>query len=546
MPYGPGKALPDYVQKLPDQKQRQWRAVWNSSFDACMKDSSDTAKCESAAFARANGVVKGSEDEHNVALHELGLRLAKADERVEYSEAASIEGNNGHVCGSCCFYDAPCTGCALVEGTIEPSWTCKLWTEALMSPIPLDEPHEDPYQMFVEAVASFKDADFSKPSWIPFLPKPGIYTHAKYGQISITREQNEEMMRSVKEKVYQEHIPIDAEHETKLSGAVAWLRDMRTNGDGSADALVEWTGRGKALMSQGAFRYVSPEWFSAWRDPATSLVHRNVVAGGAITTRPFFKDKVLRALVASETEITVVGADDGKELFTDMSETCPSCGKTYTEDAKTCPHCGAKLMGEPQIQTFTEDQVRKLVDEKVAEASSVFTEKIDGLTTKLAESDAARAAAEATAAAEQEANKKLTERVTAMENDARHKRFADLVAGKGGAGDGAPWVGDQQKHVTILEKLADSFGEEDETFKNHVEQQTAVAAQFKESSLFEEIGTGRPAPAASDPEKRIDQLVTARMKENPELTEAKAYDQVLASEEGSRLYGQIPTRRQDD
>lgn len=225
---------------------------------------------------------------------EIIVLLEKSDARVKYRVADKSD----QTCGGCRFYDADDYGCSLVEGTIDPTYVCNLWTApvAIMSAS--------------ESFAIFTEGDFSKPGWIPFLPKPGVYDHPLYGQIPVTKESNQEMVDSVKNHVYQENIPLDAEHETKLSGAVAWIKDMRMNADSSADAFVDWTDRGRTLMGGGQFKYVSPEWFRQWKDPATGKAYRNVVAGGAITTRPFFKDKVLRALVAGEQGFEVIGAPD--------------------------------------------------------------------------------------------------------------------------------------------------------------------------------------------------------------------------------------------
>lgn len=57
MPYDASNA-PAYVKKMPKKKRDQWIAVWNSAYDACMKDKNDNKACETSAFKQANGVVK--------------------------------------------------------------------------------------------------------------------------------------------------------------------------------------------------------------------------------------------------------------------------------------------------------------------------------------------------------------------------------------------------------------------------------------------------------------------------------------------------------
>lgn len=463
MPYSAISELPDQIRELPAQRQRQWMAVWNSSYAACMKDEfSKASDCESEAFAKANGVIKGAE---------MG----------------------------------------------DQAWAV-----------------EQPFFVFMDAAKAFHAADFSQPMWIPFLPKPGKYQHPRYGEINVTSESNQMMVDSVKNNVYQENIPMDAEHETKLSGAVGWIKDMRLNEDGSADAFIEWTDRGVQLLAGGRFKYVSPEWFDAWRDPATSTVHRNVVAGGAITTRPFFKEKVLRALVASEDGDQIL---IDKEAFAEM-KTCASCGKEFQGEGTMCAACADKKMTEdknvpdPKDQpTLTLSEVETKIKEATEAVTAQFTEKISELTTKVE-------AAETLAASEKTAREAATTELASMKSADRKRRFSDLVAGRGGSNDGAPWAGDAEKNVAILEKMAETFGEDSDDFKAYIENQNAIAEQLK-TALFTEHGTAARGGAQSDPERRLEELTKARMASDTTLTHAKAYAEVLASEEGQKLYSQI-------
>lgn len=129
------------------------------------------------------------------------------------------------------------------------------------------------------------------PKLIPYLPKPGTYNSPRYGEIKITKKRNENFVSNFENKVYQEKLPVDCEHETKLSGACAWITELLLNEDGSVDARVEWTDRGTALIESDRFKYFSPEWFEEWQDPATDKKYKDVAVGGALTTRPFFKEK---------------------------------------------------------------------------------------------------------------------------------------------------------------------------------------------------------------------------------------------------------------
>lgn len=479
------------------------------------------------------------------------IRLEKGDSHANYRAS---DGQDWQ-CGDCRFFDRAYRGCSLVEGTIEATYTCDLWTERLPSQPDYSEMYsEQSVQIFMEAPFGriFK-ADLSKPSWIPFLPVPGKFKHPLYGEIDVTVEGNTAKVKSVKDHIYQEHIPLDAEHETKLSGAVGWITDMRMNKDNSADAYIEWTDRGRALAGgdNPQFKYVSPEWFDSWTDPATSVVHHDVIAGGAITTRPFFKDKVLRALVASEAgtqiikqeERTVPPENKDKGEAKTYAEGSPEL-QALIDAAKTEAVAGTFKEGTPEFQAkidaaVTAAETKKAEDEKAKLAKEGAPEP----TKEMTELTARVTAAETQAADLKTANETLTKSLKAISDENRRRRFTDIVSGKGGENDGGAWIGDKDKHVAFLEQLADLKGETDPMFIAHVENQNAAAAQAAEGGLFSQVGSGAGAP--STPDGKLESLVKARMTSDPAkpLAYAEAYDAVLNTAEGSKLYAEIETRK---
>lgn len=463
---------------------------------------------------------------------EIEVLLEKTDVNYRMAAAGATE-----LCGNCRFFDADCLECNLVEGTISSACVCNLWKAQIpdMSALGPNGYREPTYQVFVEAARVFTAGDFSKPGWIPFLPKPGRYQHAAYGEIIITPGSNQELVDSVKNHVYQEHIPIDAEHETKLSGAVAWLTDMRMNADGSADAFVEFTDRGQALLSAGAYKYVSPEFWPEWRDPASGVIHRNIVAGGAITTRPFFKERVLRALVASESGVEWLKSDKEDKVPDDPKTTAagepPKVDpkeESKTDPAKE-PVKAAETKTEPPKaeapKTFTEDQLKEQVAAAVAKAKTETAETYSDQLKVVADEAKASTAA-----------------LAVMQKTDRQRRFTDLVAGKGGENDGGPWVGDPTKHVAHLEALSEKFGETDPVFIGYVEQQSGIAAQVKDSDLFKELGTSAAPATAGDPDSKLDAIAKGIMAKDPAKTYAQAYNEGLSTPEGQKIYASKPVR----
>jgi hypothetical protein len=324
------------------------------------------------------------------------------------------------------------------------------------------------------------------PEWIPYLPKPGAYTHPRYGEISITRERNARFVANFQGRVYQDRLPIDAEHETKLSGAVGWITAMRVNADGSADAQVEWTDRGRAFFADSRFRYFSPEWYDAWQRPETGETIRDVAIGGALTTRPFFKDPALRPLFASEGRLTIDDIPPDNTQGDDMAE-------------------------EQTTQSYAE-----------------IAAQLDALR---AENATLRSASE-TAAAQ---STQLAEQIQRMAAERQQERFGALIRN-----DGARWFGEAPQHLTVLGTLAQTFGEQSPEFSAYVAQQRAVAEALRSSAAFNEAGQDGGGRGPETAEAKIESLARARAAEKG-LPFAQAYTEVLT--ENPALYTEHRTAR---
>lgn len=351
------------------------------------------------------------------------------------------------------------------------------------------------HAIFAPLPQGFADA----PEWFHFLPTPGVYTHPRYGKVSITKERNARFVSNFKAGVYQPEIPIDAEHDIKSSGAVAWVKDMRQLPDGSVEARAEWNERGKALMTGDRFKYFSPEIWDSWTNPVTGEVVQDVAVGGAICVRPFFKHGSLRPLVASEGALWAYSEQAGDD------EGRPAVVALEAFDVE--------MEQEPDV-----------ADENTQANPQAMTEA--QITAKFAELEAARAAAAAEA-------KVYAEKVEALEGDARRKRFSDMAQGRGGASDGARWYGDIEKHVAFMNTLATTFGEDSDEFKHYVATEQAHAEQLKASGIFSVVGRAGDGSAPGAWE-RIKAMADELRKADANLTIDAARQRVM--EENPQLY----------
>lgn len=392
------------------------------------------------------------------------------------------------------------------------------------------------------------------PEWIPLFPKPGAYTHEWWGDLDLTAERIQGFVDSFNNRIYQQHLAIDAEHfSMDPEGALGWIEELRVNADGSVDARIDWTDRGEDLIRKDRFRYVSPSYYEEWEDNHGQK-HENVLAGAALTTHPWFKDGALRSIVA---------ASDGIYLY----EREPNMGLTrQLQFSERMPPLAKKLheMTPVEIQALQRKSLSEMLvkrdftdlsDEQAAAVTAVLDADPD--TSALQEQlDAAKAEAETlkatleqksdpdpsvekqmselksglSAASDQikmlsEQLKVQTERGDRLQRENDRKRFAELAK---------DWVGDTAKHIEHLEAMAKAFGEDDETFKFYVDSQNQAALQASELTKVagKDIILDETSPVA-----KLDQLAR-KYSEDHKVDYHKAYAHVLTTPEGQRLYNE--------
>jgi len=119
----------------------------------------------------------------------------------------------------------------------------------------------------------------------------GYWEHPEYGAIEITPEDINLFVKNFNDKTRKIDIAVDQEHKPEL-GAAGWFKELRSvveNGITKLKAKVEWTAMGMDLVSKGIYKYFSPEFDFEYEDFETHDTFANVLLGGALTNRPYFK-----------------------------------------------------------------------------------------------------------------------------------------------------------------------------------------------------------------------------------------------------------------
>ncbi|MCP4878318.1 MAG: hypothetical protein GY896_22930 [Gammaproteobacteria bacterium] len=428
-------------------------------------------------------------------------RPKKSKEIVMYTEASGVR----EQCRMCRFYLGG--ACLLVEGTIMPEFACELWEEKMQlfsdNIVELCSGSRDnaELQLFNELL------EFAEPpDWIPYLPKPGKYNSPKYGDIYITRERNENFIENFEAGVYQESLPISSEHiDADQEGAYGWIEEMRMNEDGSVDAKVSWTDRGKEAIENDRFRYFSPEFHDVYKDNK-EVIHNDVAVGGALTTRPFFKEDAMRPLVASE-DVLTFSEGEHSITFTNAAQ------RRREDKMGTSKETGAQK-GAPKEQSTLEKFKDYLVNaikgfntedpkaipkpepvkvepkpEPVKASEKTDSERIVALET---ENQSLRASE---AKHTEDANKS-SKRIAALEDEGVRSKFAEIVNGSGN--NEARWFGLQDDHVDHLMSLHKAFGEDSKELKHYITTQQAHVTGMSAAGIYSEVGSVLGAEAESD------------------------------------------------
>ena len=119
----------------------------------------------------------------------------------------------------------------------------------------------------------------------------GSWDHPQYGKFDITEEDIDGFVQSFNNKVRKVDIAVDQEHMPE-KGAAGWYKAINKvfeDGKCKLKATIEWTKLGTQLIKDGIFKYFSPEFDFQYEDLETHEQFGNVLLGGALTNRPYFK-----------------------------------------------------------------------------------------------------------------------------------------------------------------------------------------------------------------------------------------------------------------
>jgi len=144
--------------------------------------------------------------------------------------------------------------------------------------------------------APVRGLDEEGPIWLEALPAR-TYKTPVYGEVPITIEKLDRMIRNFNENVRGQEIAIDYEHgfdSAKGKKAAGWYKEFAirpSSDDPETPALftrVEFTEEAKKEVKDKQWKYFSLDWLDEWEDN-NGAKHQDVVVGGGLTNRPIAK-----------------------------------------------------------------------------------------------------------------------------------------------------------------------------------------------------------------------------------------------------------------
>lgn len=162
------------------------------------------------------------------------------------------------------------------------------------------------------------------------VAKTGTWKHPHYGEFKITKQVMADFVKHFKAKTRKVDIGIDVEHRS-YNGYVGWIKDMFIKGN-ATKAVVEWTRKGREALEEKTYKYFSPEIAFVYEDMETHETYNNVIIGGGITNRPYFKG--MKPLLASEGKSKTDDVKGGDFILFFNDNFMPKYAELFTELSK--------------------------------------------------------------------------------------------------------------------------------------------------------------------------------------------------------------------
>lgn len=149
--------------------------------------------------------------------------------------------------------------------------------------IRLEEPPTDSIRLLSDQISL---AEGQRESW-ETITRVVKFDDKWYGEVEITRDMLNRMIKNFQDNVYGQDIAVDIAHNPS-AGAAGFIRELQLQ-SGKLRGRIEWTDFGREAVQKKGFRYFSAEYHENYSHPETGKKHGALLMGAALTTRPRVK-----------------------------------------------------------------------------------------------------------------------------------------------------------------------------------------------------------------------------------------------------------------
>ena len=374
--------------------------------------------------------------------------------------------------------------------------------------------------------------------------KVGDYFDTRYGKFNVTREKLLSLKRNFDDNVLEIDVALDANHEPE-GGALAWIKELKVDGDKLLMSLKDVTKRGKEVLKDKVFKYFSVEFapFTKVED-GKKITIVDVLRGVALTNRPVIKG--MAPTFMSET-VNKLFITSNMSLFTKFAEATVAKGKVSAEDVVL-----AKAMFDEL--TADEQEVEKPALESV-EAEAVKTVEAEAETKAVADKaeadklEAEKLEAEKLEAEKTELEKKALETGDLAELSETKTKLAETEAkfAELKAKEDARVLSEQVASLTLSEKNTKGFSSaHNETLKGFIttlsEEQFVTFSDLMGKFVavnIKEIGSGIDGAKLDDARMKVGETTFAVSGADVDMEiKALAESKKISYFEASQMYAE--------
>ena len=207
------------------------------------------------------------------------------------------------------------------------------------------------------------------------LLKTAVIYDSRYGEVKITREMLDQMVKNFQEKVRGIEIMLDAGHNSDKE-AYGWFKNLYTKeGDNNSYELwgsVELTSLGQKALTEKLYGYISADFHTSYQDNETLATYGAVLLGAGLTNRPVVKG-MSPAIALSENN------QQSMEIKMDLQQLLDACGVSSPEEL-------IKMIGDMKSQIEMACATETELKEQIA-----MSEKTNGFNALLSEGKACEA-----------------------------------------------------------------------------------------------------------------------------------------------------------